>query len=296
MITIFTIPKAFKGFIGTIQKNAVLSWKKLRPECEIILFGDDEGVAEFTKEFNCLHISEVRKNEYGTPLISDVFERAEKTAKNKVLVYVNADIILMQNFLEAVSKIEFDKFLMVGRRYDLDIKKEIYYQNTDWEKLIREKIKKEGALHGYSGIDYLIFSKGMWRNIPEFAIGRTAWDNWFLHRAWIKNYPLIDATKMITIIHQNHSYSHIKGGKKNYKLKEVSENLKLAGGGKNLLTIRDANFVLTPIGLEKPKINLCRIISFPFRYFGKVSFFFKIFLFPGWLIMILFRKLRRLFN
>ena len=51
MITIFTIPKPFKGHINTIQRNAIQSWMQLKPECEIILFGDDYGVSDIAKEF-----------------------------------------------------------------------------------------------------------------------------------------------------------------------------------------------------------------------------------------------------
>jgi len=37
MLTLFTIPKAFQGHTGVIQRNAIRSWTLLRPECEIIL-------------------------------------------------------------------------------------------------------------------------------------------------------------------------------------------------------------------------------------------------------------------
>ncbi len=46
MLTIFTAPKSFYGHIGVIQTNAIRSWLLLCPECEIILFGGEEGIAE----------------------------------------------------------------------------------------------------------------------------------------------------------------------------------------------------------------------------------------------------------
>jgi len=51
MITIFTTPKPFED-AKTIasQRNAILSWKKMCPFCEIILFGDDYGVKEISEE------------------------------------------------------------------------------------------------------------------------------------------------------------------------------------------------------------------------------------------------------
>ena len=46
MFTLFTTPKPFQGHIGVIQRNALRSWKRLHPDVEVMLFGDDEGAAE----------------------------------------------------------------------------------------------------------------------------------------------------------------------------------------------------------------------------------------------------------
>ena len=74
MLTIFTVPKPFKEHIGVIQRNAIYSWTQL-PGCEIILFGDDDGVAETAEEFGVKHVSDIEKNEHGTPLLDFVFEK-----------------------------------------------------------------------------------------------------------------------------------------------------------------------------------------------------------------------------
>lgn len=282
MITIFTTAKPFLNEIDVIQRNAILSWKRLKPECEIILFGDERGAKEAAEDLGIIHIPEVKKNEYGTPLINDMFEKAQKIAKSKILAYVNADIILMEDFLEAISKIDLEKFLIVGRRYDLDIKEGINFQNLNWQK--------EGVLHGPAGIDYFIFPNGVFGSIPPFALGRTVWDNWLLYKAWISNVPIIDATEVVKIFHQNHKI-HIPEGHKNnvWKGPEVKINQKLAGGLSHAFTIRDASKILTRAGLKNPKINLYRIFSLPFRYYEKMPLLKPIF-FPGWLAMLLWRK------
>ncbi len=59
MITIFTIPKPFKGHISVIQKNAIKSWTLLEPSCEIILFGDEEGAEEIAQELSLRHIKNI---------------------------------------------------------------------------------------------------------------------------------------------------------------------------------------------------------------------------------------------
>jgi hypothetical protein len=90
MLTLFTIPKPFRGHIEVIQRNAIESWAQLRPRPEIILFGDDEGTAHVAKEFGISHIPQVARNEFGTPLLNDFFEQAQRVAGDDLLCYVNA--------------------------------------------------------------------------------------------------------------------------------------------------------------------------------------------------------------
>ncbi len=257
MLTIFTIPKPFReGHINIIQRNAVKSWLKLVPKCQIILFGDDEGVAEAAKEFGVLHIPNVKKTEFGTPLLDDVFNSARKLASNDFLAYVNADIIFLEgnSILRALQSVNFPSFLMSGRRWDLNMEKEINFDEPDWDKNLRDLTAKDGVLHGFSGMDYFIFPKNLQHNILSFAVGRPGWDSWLVYHMRASKIPVIDATEAITIIHQNHNYSHsIWGKKKRVEGPETKKNIKLAGGPSYFCTLRDADWVLTQGGLGKPK-------------------------------------------
>ena len=94
MITIFSCPKAFKGDVGLIQKNAIKSWKQLGFDCEIILFGNDEGVAQISAEIGAKHIADVKCNEFGTPLISEIFEIAQNISKYDKLAFINLDFMV----------------------------------------------------------------------------------------------------------------------------------------------------------------------------------------------------------
>lgn len=267
MLTIFSAPRAFHRQFDTIQRNAILSWKKLSPECEIILFGNEEGIAEVAAELGVKHIPEVKCNEFGTPLISDLFERAQRIASHSKLIYINADIILMSDFLKGIESVDLSEFLIVGRRWDLDVKERIQFDEENWEDKLRKRISEDGKLHGFSGIDYFIFPRNLWKKIPPFALARTAWDNWLLYQARLSKVPLIDATGIITAVHQNHDYSHhIEGRAGVWKGQEAKINLRLAGGYSHLFTIRDANWILTEGGLERP--------SFPRRIFPALSMFY----------------------
>ena len=111
MVTIFCIPKAFKGHIGIIQRNAIKSWALLHPSCEIILCADEPGTEDVAREFDTQYIPHITRNEYGTPLLNSAFETAQNKANHPILCYVNADIILMSDFLTAIQRILFKNFL-----------------------------------------------------------------------------------------------------------------------------------------------------------------------------------------
>src|SRR4030043_774264 len=104
MLTIFTIPKPFNGHIGIIQRNAIQSWTRIHPDCEIILFGKEPGVEEVAAEAKARYVPEISRNNYGTPLLDYVFAEVHKTAQHRLLCYVNTDIILLSEFMKAVQR------------------------------------------------------------------------------------------------------------------------------------------------------------------------------------------------
>ena len=137
-ITLFATPKKFEGHIGVIQRNAIQSWTLMTPTPEIILFGDEPGTSEIAAEFGLRHVPRVKCNRWGTPLISDLFEQAEKLGQGTIVSYVNSDIILFDDFAQALVRVSAwsDHFLMVGRRTDLDIKQALDFRN-DWAAQLR---------------------------------------------------------------------------------------------------------------------------------------------------------------
>jgi len=266
MFTIFTIPKSFEDKdTSIIQKNAIRSWKRLHPKCEVILFGDEKGVKEAAEELGVSNIP-IDKNEFGTPLLSSAFNLAKKTARNNILIYVNSDIILLPEVVSAIQKIDREKFLMSGRRLDTDVKEEIDFTDSGCEKRFLERIAKRGILHGFSGIDYFIFPRHLSFNLPSFAVGRPCWDNWLIHHARLSKIPVIDATEAVLAIHQNHESSHKRIKKDPQKQKEADKNFKLAGGFINMCTLRDADFILTQETLRKT--------PYPRKIFSDLSLFY----------------------
>lgn len=256
MLTIFALPKPFEGHIRVIQTNAIESWVRLRPSCEIILFGDEEGTADVAAKFGIQHMPDVECNEYGTPLVSHLFYTAQNLASHELICYVNADIILLSDFMKAIRQAQERSSLIVGRRWDLDVEEPLDFSDPDCESQLRARLAEEGKLHGLSGIDYFLFTRGTYQDIPPFAIGRTAWDNWLLYKARSSGLPVIDATDMVTIVHQNHDYAHSNMGKAGvWKGPEAERNRELLGGAYYAFSLLDATHLLTPTGL-KPTMTM----------------------------------------
>lgn len=252
MFTIFTIPKPFDSRqINIIQRNAISSWLKLKPSCDIFLVGDDKGVKEVAQEFNLYYLPEVDKNEFGTPLLNSAFKLIEKKSVNNILVYVNADIILLKNFLNVFKHLPHDNFLLTGRRIDLDVNRLIDFNDPDCENRLKNEIKFNGKLHSLAGMDYFIFRKGKFPDMPNFAVGRIGWDNWMIYRAKNKKIPVIDATGIATVIHQNHSYPSFNEGAKRKNNPEALRNMNALKGIPYFFTIEDASYKLTNKGLKK---------------------------------------------
>ena len=145
MITLFTLPKPFLGHIEMIQRNAIQSWTRLHPDIDILMFGNEQGTAEVAAEFGIRHVPDVDVNEYGTPLMNGYFQQAEELARHSHMCYVNADIILFSDLLEALAKVDLPKFVMGGRRIDYDIAKPVDFTQHDWAETLREDAKANGG-------------------------------------------------------------------------------------------------------------------------------------------------------
>jgi hypothetical protein len=253
MLTIFSCPKPFRGHVYITQKNAIQSWLLLEPRPDVILLGSDEGVAEAARELGVRHIPHVECNEFGTPLMSSLFDEAEKASMSPLMCYVNADIIFMQDFVDGIKRVMTEKpqALMVGRRWNVDINEPIEF-DPDWQKSLATLVARKGKLYPYFAIDYFVFPRNSLGRLPAFAIGRPAWDNWVIYRALTSGMAVVDMTKMVTVVHENHDYSHHPEGWKGAMQGEESKrNIALAGEVAHVHSLLDAQYRLTRKGVRR---------------------------------------------
>ena len=250
MLTIFAVPKAFKGHFGMIQRNAVKSWTLLRPRAEVILFGKDEGTAECAREFGIQYKPEIATNQYGTPLLNDLFRRAELAASSSWICYVNADILLLSNFMDAFQQVslQLQKFLLVTERINMDIREPIQFPRG-WEERYLRLSREEGVRWGPTGIDVFAYPKGFYPQVPDFALGRPWFDQWLIKAAREMKAPVVDASLVAPVLHQNHDYNHVPGGAEwVWKGKEAEHNLALYGEKPHGYTLLDVTHELLPDG------------------------------------------------
>ena len=276
LITLFSAPKPFtEPHIATIQRNAIKSWTLL-PDVEVILLGEEIGFAEAAKELGVKHLTNVARNANGTPLISSMFQLTRENSHGPFLCIINADMILMSDFVEVAKKASKlrDKFVLLSQRWDLDVTQPIDFTDG-WQDRLSSMVHRQGTLHRPAGSDFFLFPKICYQDIPDFAIGRAGWDNWMIYKARQEKWTVIDCTPSIMIVHQNHDYSHLPGGKPHYEHPDTGENIRLAGGQAAVrYTILDATYQLTKNGrLARPKMTSLRFMR-KLELFLRAVFFF----------------------
>lgn len=235
-----TCPKPFIGEFVDIQSNAIDSWKALNQvhpnvKVHIHLIGDEENIAKACEIHKVYHIASVKRNEYNTPLVSDLIKITQSLTTNnpnteKVYCFINCDIVLLPDFINTIYAFTIGKlnnlfgtsnrqggvhhqgvqsvhkdYLIVGQRIDIDRLPRIFNfndLNSTYNDLLN-RVKNNGKIHSPDGMDYFIFSKGTFPFVYDFAIGKLVWDAWLTGNAYRRGLMTIDATKTITAVHQD---------------------------------------------------------------------------------------------
>lgn len=251
MITFFTTAKPFEGHSAVIQRNALTSWKLLHPEVEVILFGDEPGASDISRELGLRHEPHVERHESGMKHLDYLFARAQETASHSYLCYSNCDIILMGDFLEGFERVlEWKRsFLLISQRWDTDVTHSLDFKSSGWEGELKRLALSKGVRQTYDFVDFFAFPKGLYDRVPSFVVGRSYWDAWLVWKALSKPAPVVDGTQFFVAVHQNHGYGYHPEGKKGTNEDALAmRNRALAGNGTELNTLVDATYKLSRDG------------------------------------------------
>src|SRR5437764_11403096 len=215
-LTVFSTLKPLRDRARVLQRNAVLSWTHLRPRPEVILFGDEDGVAELCAELGLRHVPDVARTEGGTPLIPDLFGKARRLATAETLCYANADIVFTDDLPETIARLRSWRrrgpFLATGMRWNLEVDGLLEFTG-DWGAGLRRRSRQEGAAAGHWALDYFVFPRDLPLEIPRLAVGRPTWDDWLVYGARARGIPVIDLSPSVVPIHQRHDYGHHPDGR-----------------------------------------------------------------------------------
>jgi hypothetical protein len=234
---------------------------QLGSDVEVYLMGNEDGMAEVARELELTHFPEVKCSDEGTPFISSMIDLARKSSDAPYLGILNADIMLMPDFIEAAHQVgdQAEEFLYLGRRWDLDVEQELDF-NPAWEINLREDVEERGVLHRPVGSDYFLFPRELLEDMPDFTIGRSGWDNWTIFHAVKSGWKVVDVTRSATIVHQNHDYNHLPGGNPHYDLPETKQNIVIAGGVKKMYSVLEANTILVDGKLQTAPMSVPRLL------------------------------------
>jgi hypothetical protein len=263
LLTLFSAPKPFTNpHINIIQRNAVQSWLRLGPDVEAMLVGEEAGMSEVAAEYGVRLLPDVNRTPSGTPLVSSIFALARQASVSPFLGYVNGDILVMPDLVEAIRQIAAQvsgPFLLIGQRWDLDVV-ELLEFSPGWEARLRADVQMRAQLHRPAGSDYFVFPRAAFVEMPDFAIGRAGWDNWMIYHARQQGWPVIDGTPSVMIVHQSHDYSHLPGGRPHYDHQESQQNMAKAGGLANMYMVLDADRQLKDGRVRRAPLTTMRTV------------------------------------
>jgi hypothetical protein len=169
----------------------------------------------------------------------------------------------MSDLVEAARRVsaQVKDFLLVGQRWNLDLTEPFDFSG-DWESRLLREVKRRGEFYSPWGIDYFIFPRHLYTDVPNFTIGRPAWDNWMVFHACRSFGMAIDASRDVIVVHQNHDYSHLPGNKPPYGSEVAKSNLTKAGGRKCVFNILDTNRELIHGHICRPEVRMVRLLRY----------------------------------
>jgi hypothetical protein len=211
-LTIFCTAKPFVGDTAAPQRNAIMSWRLLQPRPEILLFGEGEGYRDVSTALGLTRITDVACDSRGIPILSDMFARAQSVASNPIVIYVDADVLLLGDFavcgrlLQAMT----GPYLLTGSSWEVDAAAVDFSAGAGWEQRVWARaIPPEESPRHLHGMDYFAFPRGWLRPVPAFLDGPAGWsspgwDNRLVHHFRSHGAPVIDGTSTLTVVHQRH--------------------------------------------------------------------------------------------
>ena len=210
ILTLFTTFKESHNK-SYIHRNTIRNWGLLSPDVVPVLFTGlnvPSNVVDYARQQRWRIFPAPRISKSGIPVLRHMFLEAQRLFNTTFYAYANSDILFDRNLTDTLYELirlkkNLTSILVVGRRRNWEIK---------WQQCISnlEEIghyAKSTKLFKTHAKDYFISIRNgyPWNTIPDFVVGRIAYDSWLLVTALKTKIPLVDATETITALHQTDS-------------------------------------------------------------------------------------------
>jgi hypothetical protein len=253
LLVVYAWPKPFTDpHIATIQRNGIRSWLLLKPKPEVILFGNDPGIAEAARELGVMHVPEGPPIIEGVPRVRDLAAMTEQLSQAPYLCFINADIILTQSIMDGLTSASAASkhFLLGGSPWNTDVPELLDFR-PGWEEDLRRRALAANDLRPRQAADFMLHPRGFMATAPEVLAGRWYVDNglmWFTRHS---GGALIDATSGIFTVHQSHGYGHLGQFEKSHESSGGAQwNLRAIGGRRHLFTWSNATHHYSRSGVK----------------------------------------------
>jgi hypothetical protein len=224
-----TILTSFKPFVAgdrLRQINALASWLALDMDVEVVAFGETPGFDAIAAQHGVQHVRDIPAFEGRLPRVDQVMAYGEQHGKHDLQVYVNGDIVIFEDFAEALRSIKFRRFVMVGQRMDVDVDEPLPVADAAQRGQVKEGLFASGRWHDIGGMDYFAWRRGSLPKLPPLYLGAAGWDNIVVYCCRQAGVPVVDGTRDIKVFHQNHEHHRLEtGGRAAYEGPAAKLNL-----------------------------------------------------------------------
>tara|TARA_R110000744_G_scaffold85265_2_gene166652 strand:- start:7376 stop:8209 length:834 start_codon:yes stop_codon:yes gene_type:complete len=220
-ITFFTTCKPFNESNVVRQTNTLNNLANINTDKDVVLFSEESEIQakEICDNNSIDFITEFRKSQNtNIPYVDDLFSRVQDLYNSDFYCYINCDMILLDDFVESLTLIhsevkprqEGKSIFVCGRRLDTEDFTDTYIDFSNKSSSDILEMCPNRSLHSEYGIDYFVFEKGMFLDMPNFLIARTVFDNSIVGHSCVNpDIFEIDITHSTNVIHQDHEYGEM---------------------------------------------------------------------------------------
>ena len=207
------------------QEAVLKNYQRLRETggFQGFLFTTNATWANRARAHGVVVLSEVETNAHGTPKLKPMFHKMMELSQKECGApegivfdgYANGDIVFAQSMLSTLVTLRRGwarsiangtkkGVLLVGRRTNINYKGE---EIAGDDALLRFAVTRGKIIASWAE-DYFIYSRSAagsaadWGEVPDFVVGRLAYDNWLVDHAYHDvRTDLVDGTETVLAVH-----------------------------------------------------------------------------------------------